>query len=94
MKDYGTFFISNVEMGAKLWIESRYSSKSESRTDIAKRMGCIQSSLSKGSSSGFETPEIEYEVAAGAKGAQASAKYKMQHIKIGSSSGSNSQRNK
>ena len=81
-------------MGAKLWIETRYSSKTDSRTNIAKRMGCIQNSLSTGSSSGFETPEIEYELGAGGKGLSASAKYKLQHIKIGSESGSNSERNK
>ena len=81
-------------MGAKLWIETRYSSKTDSKTNIAKRMGCIQNSFSNGSSSGFETPEIEYEVGAEAKGLKATAKYKLQHIKIGSESGSNSDRNK
>lgn len=94
VENYGTHFISEVTMGAKLWIETRYSSKSNSRESIAKRMECIQKSLQEGSSKGFETPEVTYDLGVEKGPVKASANFKMQQIKLGSSSNSNSQRNR
>ena len=89
VEDFGTFYLSKVDMGAKISIETRFSSRATSNAKVQKRMRCIVKSLGLSSSSGFETPEIDVELNADI----AKASYKIQHINLGSSDGQNSARN-
>ena len=48
VEEYGSFYVSQVSMGAKLWIESRFSQKTQSNSDITSRMKCVSDSVSNG----------------------------------------------
>ena len=46
--EYGTFYVSEVSMGARFWIESRFESKASSNEEITNRMECVSKSINKG----------------------------------------------
>ena len=48
VEEYGTFYISRVSMGAKFWIESRFSQKKKSQLEVNSRMKCVSDSISQG----------------------------------------------
>ena len=58
VKNFGTFYIDKVAMGAKFWIETRFASQSSSQSTSQARMECIHDSFKNGHSAGFETPRI------------------------------------
>ena len=88
--DFGTHYLSKIDMGAKISIETRFSSRAESTAEVARRMNCIAKSQSSSSSSSLETPEIELKVEEG----PISGSTKIQHLNIGSSSGESSASNR
>ena len=59
LKDFGSFYVDEVSMGAKFWIETRFASKSNAESTSQGRMECIHDSFRKGHSSGFESPPIK-----------------------------------
>jgi hypothetical protein len=59
VEHYGTFYVSSVSMGAKLWIESRFTDQALSRTNIANRMKCVRSSFSSSAEASFAGPDIK-----------------------------------
>ena len=46
--EYGTFYVNKVSMGAKFWVEYRFSQKTTSGAEVTKRMKCVSSSITKG----------------------------------------------
>ena len=48
VEEYGTFYISRVSMGAKFWIESRFSEKKQSQSEVNSRMKCVSDYISNG----------------------------------------------
>jgi hypothetical protein len=59
VQNYGTHYIVEVSMGAKLWIETRFTSQAKSKSEISNRMNCIHKSLSSKFSVGFEVPDVD-----------------------------------
>merc|ERR1711963_576865 len=59
VKDFGTHFLSKIDMGAKISIETRFASRANSTEEVARRMKCIAKSQSSSSSSSIALPEIE-----------------------------------
>jgi len=85
VNEFGTFYLKDVSMGAKLFIETRFASSSKSAAEATKRINCIHNSYAKSTDVGFEKPKVELTV--GAEG-KASAKGEIPAMKIGSKSGS------
>ena len=48
VEEYGSFYVSQVSMGAKFWIESRFSQKTESQSEVNSRMKCVSDSITQG----------------------------------------------
>ena len=48
VEEYGSFFVSHVKMGAKFWIESRFSDKKKSQSEVNSRMKCVSDYISNG----------------------------------------------
>ena len=46
--EYGTFYVNKVSMGAKFWVEYRFSQKTTSQAEVTNRMKCVSSSITKG----------------------------------------------
>ena len=88
VEHYGTFYVSSVSMGAKLWIESRFTNQAISKEDFSNRIKCVRSSFSKDSESSFSAPEVEYELKD--PSGSGSAKFKMKNFDFSNSKGSGS----
>jgi len=89
LKSFGSFYVDQVTMGAKFWIETRFASYSSGESTSQARMECIHNSFRKGHSSGFETPPIKSVEAKGVK-----IETDFQTLKLGSDSGSGSTTNR
>jgi len=89
VKNFGTFYVDKVAMGAKFWIETRFASQSSSQSTSQARMECIHDSFKNGHSSGFEAPPIKSVEAKGVK-----IETDWQAVNIGSDSGNQSTTNR
>jgi len=89
VKNFGTFYVDKVAMGAKFWIETRFASQSSSQSTSQARMECIHDSFKNGHSAGFESPQIN---AVEAKGVRIETDF--QAVNIGSDSGNQSTTNR
>ena len=76
VKQYGTHYVEEVQMGAQLTIETRYQSRTNSITETTDRLKCIANAASSETSVGAETQDVDVEVSGGAKGVSASTTIK------------------
>ena len=74
-------------MGAKLTLETRFTSRTDSSEAAQSRMKCITESMSSDSSFGVETPDVKMSVSAPVKGAQVGAEATVPGLKAGISNG-------
>ena len=85
VKEFGTFYIKQVSMGAKLFIETRFASSSKSASEATDRVNCIHDAYAESTEVGFEKPPVELTI--GEEG-KVSAKTEIPALKVGSKSGS------
>ena len=85
VKQYGTHYVEEVQMGAQLIIETRFASRTNSTTETTKRLKCIVNAASSNASVGVETQDIE--VSGGVPGVPVSASTTIKGLKDGYTSG-------
>ena len=89
IKNFGSFYIDEVAMGAKFWIETRFASQSSGESTSQARMECIHDSFKNGHGGGYETPPIKSVEAKGVK-----VETDFQAVNIGGRIGSGSTTNR
>ena len=89
VKNFGTFYIDKVAMGAKFWIETRFASQSSSQSTSQARMECIHDSFKNGHSGGFETLPLK-----SVEAKEIKVETDFQSVNIGGGTGSGSTTNR
>ena len=85
-ESYGFFYMSTIEMGAKLTYEKVFSRRNRNKSELNNRLECVIKSTATGSSIGFEKPDVEV----GLEYKGLSAKTTIPGIKLSSSNDFNS----
>ena len=85
-ESYGFFYLSSIEMGAKLTYEKVFSRRNRNKDELNNRLECVIKSTATGSSVGFEKPDVEV----GLEYKGASAKTTIPGIKLSTSNDFNS----